>query len=419
MRAYLHDENFMRKRPWAFPGVLAAALMACMLPGYAQTSPIKQGFDAAWARQPEQRSASLRHDAAAARLAAAERWTPEPPSLELSAKTDRYTRNEGVREYEAGMAIPLWLPGERSRAHASASSDVSAVDARLLASQWRLAAEVREAYWAYQRASSEQQVAQQRLANAKQLAQDVMRRVRAGDLARSDSHQADGTVAAAEAALAEANISRIQAATAWRALTGLQEPAVEPSSGSESRPAETLTEDLHPVLRDLASKADVARTQRELAGVQTRSNPELTVGAVRERDGLGEHYGRSVMVGIRVPLGRSSSADSKVAAASADLVEAESQLTLEAQRVRMQVDAASAALRALEAVRTSAERRAVLARESRGFFEKSFRLGESDLPTRLRAELEAFEAERQAARSRLDVDAAVSKLRQALGLLPD
>jgi cobalt-zinc-cadmium efflux system outer membrane protein len=390
-----------------------------MSPGLAQTSPIKQGFDAAWARQPEQRSASLRHDAAAAKVAAAERWTPEPPSLEVSAKTDRYTRSEGVREYDAGVAIPLWLPGERSRAHASASSDALAVDARLAAAQWRLAAEVREAYWAYQRASSEQQLAERRLANARQLAEDVTRRVRAGDLARSDSHQAEGTVAAAEAAFAEAGITRMQATTAWKALTGLQEPAVEPSSASESRPAEALAEDLHPVLRDLNSRADVARTQRDLAGVQTRSNPELTVGAVRERDGRGERYGQSVVVGIRVPLGRLSSSDSKLAAASAELVEAESQLTLEAQRIRMQVDATKAALMSLEAVRASAERRAVLARESRGFFEKSFRLGESDLPTRLRAELESFEAERQAERSRLDVDAAVSKLRQALGLLPD
>ncbi|WP_179106986.1 TolC family protein, partial [Variovorax sp. KK3] len=207
----------MRKRPWAWPGVLAMALMASASPGTAsaQTSFIRQGFEAAWARQPEQRSAALRHEAAAAHRAAADRWTPEPPSLDLSARTDRYNRNEGVREYDASVAIPLWLPGERARAQASASSDASAVDARLAAAQWRLAAEVREAYWTLQRAGSEQQLAARRLANARQLADDVTRRVRAGDLARADSHQAEGTVAAAEAAVAEAEVGRLQAATAW------------------------------------------------------------------------------------------------------------------------------------------------------------------------------------------------------------
>ena len=67
----------------------------------------------------------------------------------------------------------------------------------------------------------------------------------------------------------------------------------------------------------------------------------------------------------------------------------------------------------------AATRRAELARETRGFFDKSFRLGESDLPTRLRVELDAAEAERQSARARLAVQQAVSALRQALGQLPD
>ena len=67
----------------------------------------------------------------------------------------------------------------------------------------------------------------------------------------------------------------------------------------------------------------------------------------------------------------------------------------------------------------AAEKRAQLARESRGFFDKSFRLGESDLPTRLRIELEAVEAERQSTRTRIDLAAAISALRQALGLLPE
>lgn len=39
-------------------------------------------------------------------------------------------------------------------------------------------------------------------------------------------------------------------------------------------------------------------------------------------------------------------------------------------------------------------------------------------PTRLRVELEAAQAERQLARARIDAAAAISHLRQALGLLP-
>jgi cobalt-zinc-cadmium efflux system outer membrane protein len=172
-------------------------------------------------------------------------------------------------------------------------------------------------------------------------------------------------------------------------------------------------------LRELAANGEVARRQRELAGVQARANPELTVGAARERDAFGERYGQSVLVGVRIPLGASSTSAARQATANAELLEAEGHLARETDRVRSQREAATARIKSLEEARAAAERRATLAHESRGFFEKSFRLGESDLPTRLRVEQESFEAERQAARSRVEVDAAVSQLRQALGLLPE
>ena len=63
-------------------------------------------------------------------------------------------------------------------------------------------------------------------------------------------------------------------------------------------------------------------------------------------------------------------------------------------------------------------RNAELARATRGFVAKAFSLGEADWPTRLRVELDAVQAERQLARARIDAAAAVSTLRQALGLLP-
>ncbi len=67
----------------------------------------------------------------------------------------------------------------------------------------------------------------------------------------------------------------------------------------------------------------------------------------------------------------------------------------------------------------AASLRARLASETRGFFERSFRLGETDLPTRLRVELEAAESQRQAQRAQIDYAASISALRQALGLIPE
>jgi cobalt-zinc-cadmium efflux system outer membrane protein len=49
---------------------------------------------------------------------------------------------------------------------------------------------------------------------------------------------------------------------------------------------------------------------------------------------------------------------------------------------------------------------------------KSWRLGDSDLPTRLRADNEQFEASLSLARAAIDVQRAIANLNQAHGVFP-
>ncbi len=402
---------------------LAAAIAA--LPALAQVGTetrivtLNQAFDAAWQRQPESRSAAARRQAADAQLAFAQRWTAEPVALELSAKTDHLTGNHGGREYVAGVAAPLWLPGERSGVQAVAQAERGTIDSRVGAAQWRVAGAVREAWWAAQRAALEASLAQARLANAQQLADDVARHVKAGDLARADQLQADGVVAAAQSAFLEAQSAQAQSWQALRALTGAEPAQVlstapEPSPGVSLRPAAE-----HPALRELAGRADLARRTRELASVQTRANPELTLSATRDRGAFGDAYVQSLTVGVRIPFGSDARQRSRLAAAGAEQTEAEVQLELERSRIASDVAATEARVGAARLIVAAADKRAALAFETRRIFEKSFRLGETDLHTRLRVELEAFEAERQRERSHIDLAQAVSQWRQALGLLPE
>lgn len=420
----------MKRSRWDLPGALMSTLALTL--AAAMTTPadgqqqqqqagnvaIRQGFEAAWLRQPEARSASMRRDAALATERAAERWTPESPALELSGKSDRLTRNTGTREYEARLAVPIWLPNEQLSSQAAARAEQAAVEARGIAARWRLAAEVREAYWALRRARLDRMLAEQRSTFSRQLASDVARRVGAGDLARSDVHQADSAVAAAESAVAESGVALTQALQRWTSLTGLASPTGD-ALHAELAPRMTAVDASHPSLQDLRSRSEVARRQVNLAAVQTRANPELMLGLTRERDGSGERYANALNVGIRIPLGRQSRSDARQATAAAEQVEAETQVALEHERVQREVETARDRVAALAAMVAAAERRSRLASESRGFFEKSFRLGESDLPTRLRIEQDAVDAERQAMRSRIEWAAAVSQWRQALGLLPE
>ncbi|MDR1889450.1 MAG: TolC family protein [Zoogloeaceae bacterium] len=398
-------------------------------PQTAGLSTLKQAFDAAWARQPEGRSLDLQQEAAAAQRQQAASWLVAPPALEASGKTDQVAKNEGNREYALGVALPLWLPGERQRSGALAEANAKAVASRVLSARLRAAATVREAWWNWQRLMGERTLAVSRLDNFRQLAGDVERRVKAGDLALADQHQAAGAVAAAEAALAEADSNLAAASGQLRALTGAT-PLPAAADHPESVPAlsAALSSDLadvalpdaaHPDISALSDQAEVARRAADLASVQRRENPELTLAVSRERGAFNEDWQQALTLGVRIPLGAESRNRAKVAQARAEAIETESRLQLERERLAADLEASRVRVESMRVQLVAAEKRARLAHESREFFDKSFRLGESDLPTRLRIELEAAEAENLAFRARIDLAAAISALRQALGLLPE
>ncbi|MBL8364488.1 MAG: TolC family protein [Comamonas sp.] len=382
-------------------------------------------FDHAWQRQPEAQAQPLRQQAAEAARLAAQRWTVEPPALALQTRTDRPGSQQGQREIEVGLAAPLWLPGERARSAALGDAQWQQVQSQQRAAQWQLAAQVRQAWWDWQRARSDLALAQERLHSARQLAADVQRRWQAGDLARTDGLQAQAVVAQAEAAQAEAQ-GALQAAraalSAWGALPGTAPGAPAPQDWRAEPLADAAVQavpDNHPALAQAQAQAQVARHTAELAAVQRRANPELSVAATRGRDQAGERYRQSVTLGLRIPLGDNALAQAKEAAAQADALEQETRLQRERERLAQDLHAAQARVAAAQAQSDAAARHAALVQETLGHVDKAFRLGEADWPTRLRAEQDAAQAQRQLARARIDAAAAVSALRQALGLLPE
>ncbi|MDP2370279.1 TolC family protein, partial [Rhodoferax sp.] len=280
----------------------------------ATTAPItlSQAFEAAWLRQPEALSRQARQDAAQARRQTADSWTAEPVSVELSTKTDHLHTNPDGREDAAGLSFPLWLPGERARSAAVAQADERVNASRVLAAQLRTASTVRETYWQWQRAVGEHALALERLVNTQQLAADVAKRVKAGDLARADQHQADGAAAAADGALAEALGVLAAAAAQLRALTGA--PPARPGSANidevslgeqlaATNPDPAALSSRHPALLEWQDRLELARRASELARVQTRANPELTLAAARGRGQADERYQQSFTLALRIPFG--------------------------------------------------------------------------------------------------------------------
>lgn len=415
------------------------ALAVTALSAHAQPiDNLPQAFEQAWAKHPAAQSLSTRRAALTASRQAADAWTAQPGALELRAQTDRPGTDRGAQELEVGVALPLWLPGQRSRSQALVAQEEQALDAHLASARLQLAGEVREAWWAWQRARAELALASAQVEHAQALAADVQRRVRAGDLARADGHQAEGALALAQSAQARAEGQGIQA---WQVLQGLlgtaqaQPAPVSPDAAQARTPVNALPAgepeptlgpqqpalDLgrHPLVRDRDQQAATARQAAELADAQSRANPELLLGTVHSRDQRGEPRQRQLTVGLRLPWGESPAQRAQAARAHADATELSVQAALQRQQTQAAIDGAQARWQAAQRVHEAAQRRATLAQESQGFFDKSFRLGETDLPTRLRIAQEAQDANRQAALAAIDLAAATSAWRQAAGLLPE
>lgn len=430
----MHRRRFLAARRWHYTTLklaFAAALTGGLVQVPAQTvtqaqsrPSLREAFEAAWSRQPEAQALGARRDAARAQQQAAQSWTPEPVALELGSKTDRFNHNLGTREYEVGVTIPIWLPGERGHSQALADAEGRAVESRATAAQLRVAATVRETWWSWQRARADWDAARSQLDNARRIAADVRQRVKGGELARADQHQVDGAEAAAQATVAQAEAALKIAQQQLILLTALpgDDLGSDTPTAAEPEPAISATGtgdlDSHAELWALKDRAAVAEGAAALAATQSRASPELKLATTRDRGSSGEPYQQTVTLGVRIPFGAEPRHNARVASARAELIELQAEMARDRVRLAGEREVARVRIDAARAQLAAADRRTQLARESRGFFDTSFRLGQTDLPTRLRVEAEAADAERQAARARIELAAALSAWRQALGLLP-
>ena len=121
----------------------------------------------------------------------------------------------------------------------------------------------------------------------------------------------------------------------------------------------------------------------------------------------------SVRFALRIPLGGDSRNAAKLAAALAELDTAQAQADAVARQTEADVAAAHAGLDAARSQEAFAAQRATLA-----LVAKSYQLGESDLPTRMRADNEKLDADLSLARARIELQRAISQLNQSFGTLP-
>lgn len=375
---------------------------------------LRTALDQAWERSPQAQILEAKRAESDAQAVAANSLLPGAPAVTLGHRSDQLNSNAGQREWEAGLALPIWLPGQRDARQRQAQAGKDGLEANIRALRLKLAGELREAIWQVRQAEAQTRLDEARAQTAKKLAEDVARRVRAGELSKTDLNLAQNEWRTAQAAILHSRNRLLQAQQAYATLTGTM---ALPEDVSESAQPEPLQDD-HPLLEEARQAIETAQAQVRVATNSLRDNPELELSTRRQRGNLNDPYAGTVAISLRLPLSTDARNLPRISAAQTALTGAQSEyarvrLTLEYQRQQ-----AEQALHAADQLLDLARQQRAAARENLDLIQKSFNLGESDLFTLLRARAASFEAEQANNQQEIAQAQARARLNQAQGVLP-
>lgn len=386
-------------------------LAAWLFASAAQASTLVNQLDAAWRLDADARTLDARMGELKARGLQFDSLLAAPPSVALAYRGDNLNGNAGQREYEAELDLPLWLPGQRSANQSALAAELAALTAERAALRLKILGELRERNGAVRRAQAEAELTTARLSEARALEQDVERRYKAGDLARTDWLAARMETLAVLREQAERTAAHEAARAALLALAG----------AGDAAPAETLlptTQTAHPELASRKATFDAAR-QKFLAARQNRRDaPELTVFGRRERGSSAADYENSLGVRLRVPLSTEARNAPLLAEAQGEVDTAEARWQQAQRTAEAAHRQAQSTLNAAKQTLDFARQRAELSQENYRHLRRAFDYGERDLPTLLRAKALADVARLEAALAEVEIEIAVGRMNQALGVMP-
>jgi cobalt-zinc-cadmium efflux system outer membrane protein len=380
----------------------------------AQAETLHEVFEKAWANSPQGRTAEAKRDEVAASRTVAESWFPAAPKIDAFHRTDRWNSDLGNQESEIGISIPLWLPGQKAARRSLAEADGEENEGYIQETRLAVAGELRRALWTLVMARSEVEVAAERLKTALELEADVGRRLKVGEVARSDQLLARQETTSARAAAADAQLGVVRSMQRYRVLTGtdrLPDNPQEPVAVATHRATDP---------RVVAGQAVIerARAALKLAQESRREAPSVGVLYRRDREASGATPRDSIGFAISIPLAVAMRNAPLMASANTALIEAEARYRrllaeVEAEALEAEAQLESAGLGAALAVereQAAAERLALMRR--------SFELGETSLVELLRAQSQTTEARIERVRSRSRLSAAQANLNQARGITP-
>lgn len=395
------------------PRVIALVLLS--VAGGVAAATLGEAVTAAYERHPERGLVDARQGLAAALEDRADQPFAADPAFNLRYDTDAVGAGDGFREWEGGVTLPLWWPGQRRARRQEADRTLASAAALAAAQRLEVAGEVRERLWVVALARGAHAEAGRALHSARGLERDITRRVAAGELARQDLLLARQETAAREDALEQAANRLEQAEGRFLRYTGMEEV---PAAHAERVAQDHELADSHPRLVLAAASLERARAHRRRVAAERRAPADLWLGGLNSRDARGQGFDASIAVEVTVPFGMSAHNAPAVAAAESEVTRAAAEGRRLRRSLQDTVEAASLELERSRVALDRARQRQELAAEFLDLTRRAFELGETDLVRLLQARADAVAAHGQLETRRLEAGQAAARLNQALGVIP-
>lgn len=337
------------------------------------------------------------------------------PVASLHYQSDQMRRDQGMREWEGSLEFPLWHFGQRSASRDIAEWAQQAAASSAQVQRLMVAGAVRESLWDLAMAEERRALAEQSWQTAQRLEQDVAKRVSLGDLAKSDLLLAQDETLAKQDDFLAAEAEWQHGQKRYVMLTGLQQ---RPAHFSETLAPQTEIDERHPLLAEMRARMERARTELRRAEQTSSDNTQLVIGTRRTRDLYTSDYVDSMGIGVRIPLGTATHNGPRIAAASVGFAESQSFWLRTQRELALALHEAHHTLETLREQIKLAEEQNQLSQESLRMAQVAFRSGEIELAQLLRIQARAFIAERNFALRKLEVDQAIARYNQAVGVTP-
>ena len=365
-------------------------------------------------REPGRLAVEARREEAIELDRNASRLLSGTPTISANHGTDGLLSDDGYRQWDVGLRLPLWWPGQRKGRRTTARAAESAATQAQRAHALEVAGWVRRAIADLALSHVRLELTEAEWRAEDELATQIERAVALDELANRDLLLARSASLDRRLLYLEALEESRHAEGNYFLLTGL---AKWPTEWSET-PADFDSLENHPLM--LLAAKEIARARGELSQLTTGQwgNPVLALGSEHERGASGENFDDRIIAGFSIPLGRRSNAQANVAAKRRVLAEKRRDRQRLERKLRGQLSEAEHRF-ALSSERVStASEQAKMAAEYLRLTESGFGLGETDLGQLLRARSRATAAEQTHREALILRQSSASEMNQALGVVP-